>query len=191
MGIERAITMNSNIKGQIRRRLRIIVPSRKTVLLIIVVAIVAVGLNALVATLLERYQDFHVPSTGNIYALGFDAYGGNITTSNGTQYIDWGATYVGGQTNRSFYLRSKSNIETKMNLTTANWTYVNTQGQIAEAPTTSFIILTWDYDNSTIKPNQEIYVALTLSVPYEADFVEYLITNKVTRFSFDIHIYPL
>lgn len=183
--------MNPDLKGHIRKLIKIPVPSRKTVLLIIVVAIVTVGLNALVATLLERYQNIHIPSIGNIYALSFDAYGGNMTTNNGTQYIDWGTTYVGTQTNCSIYLRSKSNIETKMNLTTENWTYVNTQGQIAETPTTSFIILTWDYDNSTIKPNQEIYVTLTLSVPYEAGFVDYLITNKVTRFSFDIHISPL
>jgi len=182
--------MNPDLKGYIRKLVRIRVPSRKTVLLIIVVAIVAVGLNALVATLLERYQSFHIPSVGNIYALGFDAYGGNITTHDGIQYIDWGTNYVGSQTNGSIYLRSKSNIETKMNLKTANWTYLNTQGQNVASPTTSSINLTWDYDNSTLKPNQEIYVTFTLSVPYDADFVEYLITNKVTQFNFDINISP-
>jgi hypothetical protein len=182
--------MNPSLKGHIRKLLSIPVPSRKTVLLIIVVATATVALNALVVTLLERYQNLHIPSTGNIYALGFDAYGGNITTEDGKQYIDWGTTYVGSQTNRSFYLRSKSNIDTTANLTTANWTYTNTQGQDVASPTTSYLNLTWDYDDSTVKPNQEIYVTLTLSVPYDADFVEYLITNKVTRFSFDIHIYP-
>ena len=182
--------MNPDLKGYIRKLVRIRVPSRNTVLLIIVVAIVAVVLNALVATLLERYQNLHIPSIGNIYALGFDVYGGNITTHDGIQYIEWGTNYVGSQTNRSIYLRSKSNIDTTMNLTTANWTYLNTQGQNARSPTTSYINLTCDYDNNTIKPNQEIYVTLTLSVPYDTDFVEYLITNKVTRFSFDIHIYP-
>jgi hypothetical protein len=182
--------MNPNLKSRIRKLARFLVPSRKTVLLIIVVAIVAVGLNALVATLLERYQNLHIPSIGNIYALGFDVYGGNITTHDGIQYIDWGTNYVGSQTNRSIYLRNKSNIDTTMNLTTANWTYINTQGQRVAPPSTSSINLTCDYDNNTIRPNQEIYVTLTLSVPYDPEFVEYLITNKVAQFNFDIEISP-
>ena len=182
--------MNLNLKNKIKKLLNTPVSPRKIILLIITVAAVTLTLNALVATLLERYDNFHVPSVGTIYALGFEAYGGNITTRDDTQYVDWGTVYVGTQTNRSLILRSKSNIDTTMNLSAANWTFTNTQGQNVTPPATNPINLTWDYNNSTIKPNQEIPVTLTLSVPYDTNLIEYLITNKVTQFSFDIHIYP-
>lgn len=165
-------------------------PSFKTTLIIIVVVAITLILSSLIASLLNTYQNLHVPSVGTIYTLGVDAYGGNITVQDGTKYVDWGTVYVGTSTNRSLYLRSKSNFDTTINLATANWTFTDAHGTNVTPPSISYINLTWDYNNETLVPLQEIQVTLTLSVSLDSQFTDYLITNNIQKFSFDIRIYP-
>jgi hypothetical protein len=42
----------------------------------------------------------------------YEAYGGNLTSRNGEQYIDWGTTFPATQTNCSVNLRSRSSVPT-------------------------------------------------------------------------------
>lgn len=162
----------------------------KTLLLIAVVAAITLALSMGISVLLSRYHNLHVPSIGTIYALGVEAYGGDITYQNGTQRIDWGTVYIGTSTNRSVYIRSRSNIPTTLNLAIANLTFEDAQANPAEPPNGSYVQLAWNYDNSTVTPNQEMYVTLTLSISYDSNFINYLITNQISNFSFDIRIYP-
>lgn len=164
--------------------------STKTLLLVAVVVAVTLALSMGISVLLNRYHNLHVPSIGTIYALGVEAYGGDITYKNDTQCIDWGTVYIGTSTNRSVYIRSRSNIPTTLSLAIANLTFEDAQGNPAEPPNGDYVQLTWNYDNSTVTPNQEIHVTLTLSISYDSNFINYLITNQISNFSFDIRIYP-
>lgn len=57
-------------------------PSAKTVLLIIITIAYTITLTTLFASLLNSNYNILVPSIGTIRALGFEVYGGNITTTN-------------------------------------------------------------------------------------------------------------
>jgi len=163
--------------------------SKKTIFLILIVAAMTITLTSAISIWLSRVNHLYIPSLGNIRTYGVEAYEGNIATIDGKQHIDWGTTYPGTLTNRSFYLRSKSNTETTLNLETANWTFQDSDGKNVTEPTNSYINLTWNYTNTPISPNEEIYVTLTLQASNSDSFINYLITNDVTEFSFDICIY--
>lgn len=165
-------------------------PSKKTIILVVMIVVITVALDSLVAIYLSKYDNVRLPSVGTIYVFGYEVYGGNLTSRNGGQYINWGTTYPGTQTNCSIYLRSKSSVATIMVLETANWTYTNVDGQNVAPPQSNAPSLSWDYDNVTMLPNQEIYVTMTLSVSNDNAFIEYLIVNRVVQFSFNIQISP-
>jgi hypothetical protein len=168
--------------------------SKKTLSLILIVAVLTITLNAAISIWLSRIYDIHVPSIATIRTIDVEVYGGDINlTQDGKQYIDWGTIYLGELLNRSFYVRSKSNTETTLNLTIANLTFQNSQGEnvIEPPPIESPLNLTWNYYNTTISPSQEIYVTLTLRASSDSSFIDYLITNDVKNFSFNVVIQAL
>jgi len=162
--------------------------SKKTMLLILVVVAITIILNTTISMLLSRINHLRIPSLGTIRTFGVQAYGGNITLKDGIQYVDWGTIYPGVLTNRSLYLRSKSNVETILNLTTANWTFYDSEDKIVTGFNASYINLGWNYTDTLISPNEEIYVTLTLKASVESSFINDLIINKVEKFNFDIII---
>jgi hypothetical protein len=166
-------------------------PSFKTILMIIVVVVYTITLTSLVVSIMNNVNLIvRLPTVGNIIALGYEAHGGDIITSNGNATLDWGTIYVGASTNRSFFLKSKSSTTTTPQLATADWAFKNTQNQSAPPPTMNDITLSWTIGNMSLAPNQEINVTLTLTVKYDQTFVDYLINNDITTFSFDIIIQP-
>lgn len=171
-------------------RRRIPVPSIKTALIIIVVVVYTITLTSLVVSIIDGSSFVRMPTVGNIITLGYEAHGGDIVTNNGNATLDWGTIYVGASTNRSFILESKSTVNTVPQLNATDWTFKNQQDQPVTPPTVNDITLTWTINNISLMPNQEINVTLTLTVPYNATFVDYLINNNVTTFSFDIIISP-
>jgi len=155
-------------------------PSKKTVLLILIVAAITLLLSALISMWLNKVYNLKVPSIGNIHTLGAEAYGGNITLKeDGAQYIDWGTIYPGTMSNRSCYLRSISNVDVKLNLNTSNWN---------PADISAYMNLTWNYTDTPISPSETIYVTFTLQTASDISFINYLMTNDVKEFSFDIII---
>jgi len=127
-------------------------------------------------------------SLGTIRVIGAEAYGVNITIlQDGRQYIAWGTIYPGFVVNRSFYVKSKSNILVTLNLSISNITFKNSKGEsISEAPELKDpLSITWNYNNTLLKPNEEIYVTLTLKASSETIFVDYLVANNVKEFYFD------
>lgn len=164
-------------------------PSKKTLLLILVVAAITLLFSTLISMWLSKFDNLHVPSVGTLRTIGVEAYGGNITIDEqGNQYINWSTIYTGASENRSFYLRSKSNVKTILNLTTANWTFYDSENKIVTGFNASYLNLGWDYNNTLISPFEEIYVTLTLKASVESSFINALIINKVEKFSFDIII---
>jgi len=169
--------------------------SKKTALLILIVAATTLILSTMISIWLSSFDNYLIPSLGTIHTTRVKAYGGNITLKDGNQSIDWGTIYPGTFTNRSFYVQSQSNIETTLNLTTGNWTFRDSEGGNVTESLASYIPrplamdLTWDYNGTPISPKEEIYVTLTLWASNDIRFINYLIDKKVEEFSLDIHIY--
>jgi hypothetical protein len=154
---------------------------KKTILLVLLVVLITLLLSTTITLLLNRFDNLHVPSIGTIRTIGVEVYGKEINlTQDGKQYIDWGTIYLGTLTSRSFYVRSRSNMDTTLRLNATNW---NPSG------ISDFLTLSWNYtDNTIVKPNQTIPVTITLSADSSQQFVEYLVRNNVREFSFDITI---
>ena len=163
--------------------------SKKTALLILVVAAITIALSTTISMFLSRINHLRIPSLGTIHTFGVEAYGGNITLKDGIQYVDWGTIYPGTLTNRSLYLQSKSNVEAILMLETANWTYQDSDNHIITEPINSYMNLTWNYTETPISPGETIYVTLTLWASQDNSFINYLVTNNVKNFSFEIIIY--
>jgi len=167
--------------------------SKKTIFLILVVAAITLVLSATISIWLSRINHLYIASVGNIKTLGVEAYDGDIIGSGDERYIDWGTVYPGTLTNRSFYIWSKSNIKTTLNLDTStdalNWTFLDSAGKNVTGSDNDIPDLDWDYNDIPVSPNETIYVTLTLNVSDSVSFIEYLLANDVTGFSFDICIY--
>jgi len=131
------------------------------------------------------------PSLGTIKVIGVEAYGENITIAqDGKQYIDWGTVYPGSAVNCSFYIKSKSNMLITLNLSISNITFKNSKGEnVSEILSVkNSLNLAWNYNDTLLKPNEEIYVTLTLKASSEPIFIDYLVANDVKEFTFDIVI---
>jgi hypothetical protein len=171
-------------------KLGISFPSIKTLLLIAIVVVCTIILTLLSVSLLDGINGVHLPGIGNIVALGYEIHGGDLILRDGSQTIDWGTIYVGGSTNRSFYLKSKSSTTTIPELNYGNWTFRGPEGQNVTAPPLDALTLTWNINNSSLAQNQEVFVTVTLTVEYDETFVEDLINYNIKTFSFDIAIEP-
>jgi hypothetical protein len=161
---------------------------KKIILLIMVVVAITIIINMTIAVWLSRFHNFNVPTIGTIYTLGVEAHGGDIPAN--TSYVDWGVVYPGTSANRSFFVKSVSTPEITLILEPSNVTFQDSEGRNVTDPSSSYMSLTWDYDNTPLSYNEEVYVTVTLSVSSSPNFINYLVTNNVTRFSFDMHIYP-
>jgi len=140
---------------------------------------------------LSSYHNLRFPSLGTIRVIGVEAYGGNLTiVQDGKRYIDWGTIYPGSLINRSFYVKSKSNMPVTLKLSISNINFKNSKGEnVSETLSLKDpLSLTWNYNNTLLKPNEEIYVTLTLKASSEIIFIDYLVANNVTDFIFDMVI---
>jgi hypothetical protein len=164
-------------------------PSRETVLLIISIAAITLSLSIMIPMLLERTSNLNFPSVGTIHTIGVRAYY-DPNLQNETRQVKWGTIYPGSSTNITLYLKSVSNIKTIFRLQTANWTFLNASNAIVSGPSNTilYLNLTWNYNNTAINPDQTIPVTLTLSVVNSQTFTQFLVSNDVTNFSFDIII---
>jgi hypothetical protein len=153
-------------------------PSKKTVLLILVVAAVTLLLSALISTWLTKVNNLNIPSVGNVMTLGVEAYW-DENCKNKTKQVNWGTIWLGSSKNVTFYLRSVSNVDAQLNLNTTKWNPANVS---------DYLNLSWNYNGTPINPHQVVQVTLTLSASSSYSFMEYLITNNVKEFSFDINI---
>ena len=123
-----------------------------------------------------------ISTRGGILVQGLEIYGGDIKydSTSKSVYVDWGELSLGTYKNASFNIKSNSNVNVTLALNVTNW----------EPPgIDEFINISWDYNGTSISPAQELYVTVTLEVAADGDFIDFLITNKVTAFGFDMTIY--
>jgi hypothetical protein len=163
--------------------------SKKAILLIVIVAAATLIISGAVSTILDDHGSISLPSIGYIHTVGVKAYW-DPTLQNQTVQINWGTLYTGASYNVTLYLQSSSNVPATLSLTTANWTYINTNDTVVSGPsdTTPFMNLTWNYNNQTLTPDQTIQTTLTLTTDNSANFITFLINNSITQFSMDITI---
>ncbi len=163
--------------------------SKKTILLIAVAVLATLLFSALVSMWLDKTVDLYIPSFATMRTLGVKAYW-DLDLKNATTELPWSTVYPGTSNNVTLYLQSVSNIRTKLELQTANWTLRNSDDTIVLGPvgSTNYMNLTWDYNNATIDPGQVVHVTLTLSTDKSDDFVWFIVNNDVKEFSFDIKI---
>lgn len=165
-------------------------PSIKTVMIIIVVVVYTMVLTSLVVSVIDGNSPFKMPTIGNIITTGYEAHGGDINTTATNQTLDWGTIYIGASTNRSFTLKNKSNIITTPQLNATNWVFKNQQGQQVDPPGVNNISVNWTLNNTPLNPNEEVNVTMTLTISFDPTFIDYIVNNNVTTFSFDIIIQP-
>jgi hypothetical protein len=163
--------------------------SEKTILLIVLVAVVTLLISGAISTILDGHSGISLPSIGFVHTVGVKAYW-DPTLQNETVQINWGTLYPGSSNNVTLYLRSSSNVPATLSLTTANWTYLNANNTVTAGPsdTTPYMNLTWNYQNQTLNPNQTFQTTLTLTLDSSPAFLTFLINNNVTQFSMDITI---
>ena len=110
---------------------------------------------------------------------GVEAYGGDINSANGSLIVDWGVIQVGSSNSVSFYLRSVSSVPVTIALSADNWVPQSIE---------SFMPVSWNYTGNQIAPGEEISVRIDLKTTTTSAFVDYLVSNKVTSFSFSLNI---
>ena len=152
--------------------------SKKTILLILIVAIASITITTTISILLSKIYHLNVPSLATIKTIGVEAYW-DPNRENKTETIDWGTIWPGSSKNVTFYIRSVSNFEATLNLNATNWNPANIS---------DYMNLSWDYNGTTIRPSEIIQVTLTLSASPSNSFIHYLIANDVKDFNFDIVI---
>jgi len=182
--------MKKHVKRLFTTFIKFLDRSKKTIFLILVVAAMTITLTTAISIWLSRVNHLYIPSLGNIRTTGVNA---------SIQFIDWGPIYPGTLTNCSFYIQSESNVETILILETANFTLLDpddnnvTDSLPSDIDPSDALNVTWSSTGTRIgppiSPGEEIYVTLTLQASNSDSFINYLITNDVTEFSFDISIY--
>lgn len=172
----------NNLVGFLRR-------SKRTILCIVLTVMITMAVVLAIQWRLDPQSILHFPSLGTLKIINVKAYwDGNHL--NETKEISWGTTNPGSSYNTTFFLQSTSNVGTTFELTAGNWTFRNSHGAIVLGPVnkTSYMNLTWNYDNTNVNPKETVQVMLTLVVTDSSDFALFLFNGDVKEFSVDITI---
>lgn len=152
--------------------------SKKTLFLILIVALASVALTTTISIMLSKTSNFTLPSLGTVKTIGVEVYG-DQNLENKTETINWDEVWVGSSKNVTVYIRSISNYQIILNLNATDWNPTDVS---------DYMNLSWDYNGTLLNPGETIPVMLTLSIPSSYSFVNYLIDNDVQNFNVDIHI---
>lgn len=169
------------IRNRFNSFVRFLLSSRKTILLILITAIITLILSGMISIWLNKTINLHIPSLGNIQTLGVQTYW-DISLKNKTETVDWGTIQLGVSNNVTLYIQSISNFETTLHLNATNWDPPNIS---------NYMSLSWNYNGTTIYPDEIIQVTLTLTASSSNAFLIYLINSDIKQFSFNIVITTL
>lgn len=111
-----------------------------------------------------------VSNSGVLKTIGIGVYWDYGLTSKAST-ADWGVLQPGTQKSFTVYVRNEENSPVTLSLSTSNWTPANAS---------SYLTLTWDYNDQTISPGTQIQVTLTLTVSPSI--------TGISNFNFDIII---
>lgn len=152
--------------------------SKKTLFLILIVALASVALTTTISIMLSKTSNFTLPSLGTVKTIGVEVYW-DQNLENKTETINWDEVWVGSSKNVKVYIRSISNYQIILNLHATDWNPTDVS---------DYMNLSWDYNGTLLNPSETIQVTLTMSIPSSYSFVKYLIDNDVQNFNVDIHI---
>jgi hypothetical protein len=153
--------------------------SYKTIILVAIVAIISIATTTLVSILLsESESDFYLPSLGTIKTIEVEVYW-DPNGENKRENLSWNEIETGKSVNTTLYIKSVSNSIVTLNLNITDWN--------PEA-ISDYITISWDYNETQLNPGDIIPVTMTLSASSSDDFINYLVSNEITRFDFVIHI---
>ena len=153
-------------------------PTKNTLLLILTVAAATLIVSSSISIWLSKQTRLEVPSIGTIKTIGVEVYW-DENLDNKTEAVNWDIIWLGSSKNVTLYLRSISSVKTVLQLNATNWNPTNIS---------KYMNLSWNYNGTPINPDEVILVTVTLSAPQSVRFREYIITNDVKEFSFDIVI---
>ena len=151
--------------------------SRKTLLLIVVVAVVSIVSTSLLSNMLRTTDNVYLPSLGTIKTIDVETYWDEHCENRRTT-LDWGDIETGKSSNLTLYIKSVSNFVVTLNLTVTDWEPQNLS---------DYLTITWDYNDTLLNPSDVIQVTLTLTASSSEDFINYLVTNEVRAFSVVVH----
>lgn len=162
--------------------------SYKILVLVAVVAIISVASTTLVSILLsESDSEVYLPSLGTIKTIDVEIYR-DPNGENKMQTLSWDQIKIEKldwdeikteTVNTTIYVKSVSNFRVTLNLKLTDWN--------PEA-ISDYMTISWDYNGTQLDPGEIIPVTMTLSASSSDDFVNYLVSNEVSRFDLVIHI---
>lgn len=156
----------------------------------VVVAIsITILLQTLVSIWLSRIGIFHVPSVGTIHVLDVEVYGGDLKYINGQPCLDWGIVYPGTLVNRSFYVKSKSNVDGILKIRVTNWIFNNSKVHGPYDKKEGISVLNPVLNDTILRPNDIVRLTLTLNVSSSSKLIEFVLENNIKSFSFDVFIF--
>jgi len=154
---------------------------KRNILLILTVAVFTLFISTFISIWLSNFTYLEIPSIGSIKTIGAEAYW-DKNLEEKIESINWDIIWLGSSKNVTLYLQSISNLKTVLLLNATNWN-----------PTilSKYMNLSWNYNGSSIYPGEVIRVTITLSSSYSTPIREYLVSNDVKEYAFDIVIYAI
>jgi hypothetical protein len=132
----------------------------RRLLALVAVAVVAVILTGLSAAAL-LYQA-RIPASGVMKAVGLEVYEDSACTVR-LESVDWGLLAPGVSQSVTCYVKSCSNVDAELFLTSESW---------EPAATASFITVSWDYEGAVLSAGTVAVVDLTLHVDADISGVD-------------------
>ncbi|MHA1665387.1 MAG: hypothetical protein ACTSVW_06100 [Candidatus Njordarchaeales archaeon] len=154
------------------KRLKISSKSVKYSFLLIILALIIIQ-TTIVAGILSssiRISSVGVINVGVVKTVGVKAYLDSECTQE-VSSIDWGVLEPGSTKSFTIFIKNEGNVDVTLSLSSENWT---------PQSASTYITISWDYNGSSIAPNQVIQVNLNLQVSSSV--------SGIDNFSFDIVI---
>ena len=154
--------------------------SYKTLILVVFVAVFSIVGTSLVLTMDSNSNgDYFLSSDGKVQTLGVEAYS-DQTCGIEIEKISWDVLEPGGTINTTLYIKSVSNAPIFLDVNLTDWEPMELS---------NYIMLSSDYKNQPLNPNDVIEVTIMLSASSSDEFVDYLVQNQIQNFSVNVHFF--
>lgn len=152
--------------------------NRTNALLIIITIIISVTANSSIAILLSTKNNLTVLSKGNLKTIGIEVYS-DPNREQKIESINWNDVWLGTTKNVTIYIRSISNYKISLNLKSTEWN---------PDIFSEYATLSWNYNGTTINPNDIVEVTLTLTIRKVSQLISHILTGEIQKFNLDIQI---
>ena len=161
--------------------------SYKTVILLVLVAVVSVAASALIAlSLSDSGSEIYIPSVATIKTIGVETYWDQNGASKAEtlswdeiklEKVEWDQITM-EPVDTTVYVKSVSNFRVTMDIFLSDW-----------SPTeiSDYLTVSWDYAGAEMDPGEIIPVKITLSAPSTDTFIDYVLDNEINSFEVSIH----